>query len=81
MITATSERCEWKYALLALLENCGQESKTKSLEMTSELGIPVSVTSNREAGKLALTLSRPGVLGSGKAGGGGICPPPCNFPV
>ena len=29
---------------------------TESLEMTSELGIPVSVTSNPEAGRLALNM-------------------------
>ena len=44
------------HVLLALLENRGQGSKTKSLEMTSKLGIPVSVTSNPEAGKLALNM-------------------------
>ena len=31
-------------------------SKTESLVMTSKLGIPVSVTSNPEAGKLALNM-------------------------
>ena len=31
-------------------------SKTKSLEMMSELGIPMSVTSNLEAGELALNM-------------------------
>ena len=38
-----------KYApfLLAVPENCGQGEKMKNLEMTSKLGIPVSVTSTQ----------------------------------
>ena len=32
------------------------KSRTKSLEMTSKFGIPVSVTSNPEAGKLAINM-------------------------
>ena len=42
--------------LLAPLENCGQVSRTKSLEMTSKLDMPVSVMSNPEVGKLALNI-------------------------
>ena len=45
------------YYFIGTTRELWPRSKTKSLEMTSKLGIQVGVTSNSEAGKLALNMA------------------------